>query len=69
MVAHKTGSMDRVANDVGIVYTPKGDYILAMFYNGNTATQEEYDSNKDLHISEEVLAQLCGEIYSIYIEN
>lgn len=69
VVAHKTGSMDRVANDVGIVYTPKGDYILAMFYNGNTAAQEEYDINKDRHISDEILARLSGEIYSIYIEN
>ena len=68
VVAHKTGSMDRVANDVGIVYTPKGDYILAMFYNGNTAAQEEYDSNKDRHISDEVLARISGEIYAEYTQ-
>ena len=28
----------------GIVYTEKGDYILCLFYNGNTASQEEYDA-------------------------
>lgn len=68
VVAHKTGSMDRVANDVGIVYTPQGDYILVMFYNGNTAAQEEYDCNMDRHISDEVLARISGEVYRKYIE-
>lgn len=29
VVAHKTGDMDYFEHDVGIVYTPKGDYIEA----------------------------------------
>lgn len=69
VVAHKTGSVDRVANDVGIVYTPKGDYILAMYYNGNTADEEEYNSNQDRHISEAVLAGISGDVYRAYTES
>jgi beta-lactamase class A len=30
-VAHKTGALNRVRNDVGIVYTPSGDYVLSLF--------------------------------------
>ena len=68
IVAHKTGSMDRVANDAGIVYTPHGDYILSMFYNGNTASVEEYDSNDHAYFSEELLAHLSEAIYQEYIK-
>ena len=67
-VAHKTGSCDRVANDVGIIYTPKGDYILSLFYNGNVASEEEYLSNLDRHISEELLARISRDVYCAYME-
>lgn len=30
-VANKTGSLDQVRNDVGIVFTPDGDFILSLF--------------------------------------
>ena len=30
-VAHKTGSLDRVRNDIGIVFTPGGDYLVSLF--------------------------------------
>jgi len=66
-VAHKTGSCDRVANDVGIVYTPKGDYILALFYNGNVASEEEYVNNLDRHISEEILACVSRDVYNTFV--
>jgi len=33
-VSHKTGSIAGVANDVGIVYTDRGNYILAIYYHG-----------------------------------
>lgn len=68
VVAHKTGSMDRVANDTGIVYTPYGDYILSMFYNGNTASSEEYDANDHAFFSEELLAHLSEDIYNAFIK-
>jgi len=68
VVAHKTGTMDRVVNDVGIVYTPKGDYILAVFYNGNTATEEEYLENRHNFLGEEMLAHMSQAIYSVYTE-
>jgi len=33
-VANKTGNLDGVLNDVGIVFTPAGDYILSIFTQG-----------------------------------
>ena len=67
-VAHKTGTMDRVANDAGIVYTPKGDYILTLFYNGNTASEEEYVSNPRGFFSEGLLAHISEDVYNAYVE-
>lgn len=67
VVAHKTGTMDRVVNDVGIVYTPKGDYILSMFYNGNTASAEEYAENSHGFFGEELLAHISKDIYAAYV--
>ena len=67
-VAHKTGTMDKVANDCGIVYTEKGDYMLCLFYNGNTATQEEYDANVKGRFSDGLLAEISKEIYAAYME-
>lgn len=67
-VAHKTGTMDRVANDTGIVYTEKGDYILSMFYNGNTASEEEFDSNPHGFFSEDLLAGISLDIYDAFIQ-
>lgn len=67
-VAHKTGTMDKVANDCGIVYTEKGDYVLCLFYNGNTATQEEYDANIKGRFSDGLLAEISKEIYAAYME-
>lgn len=29
--AHKTGALDQVRNDVGLVFTPHGDYALSLF--------------------------------------
>lgn len=33
-VAHKTGTIGGIANDVGIVFTDKGDYILVVYTSG-----------------------------------
>ena len=67
-VAHKTGTMDKVANDCGIVYTEKGDYIICLFYNGNVASQEEYDANIKGRFSDGLLAEISKEIYAAYME-
>lgn len=65
-VAHKTGTLDRVCNDAGIVFTPKGDYILSLFYNGNTASKEEYEGNFKNHFSDALLAQISLDVYNAY---
>ena len=67
-IAHKTGTMDKVANDCGIVYTEKGDYIICLFYNGNVASQEEYDANIKGRFSDGLLAEISKEIYAAYME-
>ncbi len=68
-VAHKTGTIDLVVNDVGIVYTPKGDYMLTLFYNGNKCQAEEYQANRGAARYEAMLAQLSLEIYQAYLNN
>ncbi len=68
-IAHKTGTMDRLVNDAGIVYTDKGDYILCMFYNGNTATEQEYAENAGNVIGEKLLAELSKEVFAAYTAN
>ena len=30
-IANKTGALDRVRNDVGVVFAPEGDYVLSLF--------------------------------------
>lgn len=62
-IAHKTGTLDRVANDVGIVYTERGSYVLALFYNGNAADEEEYARNEKGRIGDDLLAELSRDIY------
>lgn len=66
-VAHKTGSLDRVANDAGIVYTSKGDYVLVLFYNGNCADWDEYRDNCKHRIGNSLLSRLSGEVYKAYM--
>ena len=67
-VAHKTGTLDCLCNDVGIVYTKKGDYLLAMFYNGNVATMEEYAQNDRGRNSDALLADISKEIYDEFMK-
>lgn len=68
-VAHKTGTLDKLNADIGIVYTPKGDYILCLFYNGNLASLEEYERNEQSRFSENYLAELSRDIYRAYLED
>lgn len=64
--AHKTGSLDRIANDAGIVFSPAGTYMIAFLWNGEQASCEEYRLNKNRQISDPTLACLSKDIYDIY---
>ena len=68
-VSHKTGSIDHLANDAGIVYTDKGAYILALFYNGNVGSREEYDATSFSEYGTELLSELSYEIFKTYIHH
>lgn len=68
-VARKTGSVDRLANDAGIVYTPKGDYAIVVFYNGNLASREEYDRESFKRImADELIARISQAVYQIHTQ-
>ena len=66
-VAHKSGSIDHLANDCGIIYTEYGAYILALFYNGNLASEEEYEGTEWISKGKTVLSQLSYDIYQLFI--
>jgi beta-lactamase class A len=51
-IAHKTGELDTIKHDAGIVFTPKGDYILVMLSDTN-----------DPQVAAEKMAQLSQQIY------
>lgn len=67
-VAHKTGSLGRLANDAGIVYTAKGNYVLALFYNGNLSDYDEYCDNFRCMDGNDTLARLSRAVYDAYME-
>lgn len=67
-VAHKTGSVDHLTNDCGIVFTGSGDYVLALFYNGNLASKEEYEGTGWGNVGNGILAQLSADIYHAYMQ-
>ena len=69
VVAHKTGTLDRLAVDAGIVYTPKGDYALSLFYNGNLASKADYEADFRRSVGEDLLAELSLAVYEAYMEN
>ena len=68
-VAHKTGSIDHLTNDCGIVYTANGDYVLTLFYNGNLASEEEYEGPNWGDMGNSILSQLSADIYNAYIQS
>jgi len=68
-VCRKTGTLHRgLCNDTGIVYTPKGDYALMIFYNGNLGTPEEYDSPLLNVRCDELLARISKAVWEIVNE-
>ncbi|HUQ85105.1 MAG TPA: serine hydrolase [Candidatus Limnocylindrales bacterium] len=44
VTAHKTGELGRLSHDAGIIYTPKGDYILVIL----TDTEKPTDANEKI---------------------
>ena len=64
--AHKTGSLDRIANDSGIVMTGGGNYILSIYTNGESMPQPVYEKNIGRRISDPIIANLSEEIYRLY---
>ncbi len=68
-VAHKTGSIDHLANDCGIVYTDCGNYVLTLFYNGNLASEEEYEGSEWTAVGNQLLSGLSAEVYRIFTEH
>ena len=67
-VAHKTGSLDRLANDAGIVFTAKGDYVLVMLYNGNLADEKEYRNDERHRFANDLMSLLSRVVYDAYLE-
>lgn len=68
-VAHKTGSIDHLANDCGIVCTDCGDYVLTLFYNGNLASEEEYEGSEWTAVGDRVLSELSAQVYRIFTDH
>jgi beta-lactamase class A len=57
-VANKTGSLDQVRNDVGIVFTPDGDLILSLFAQQSTDRKWTADNEATLALGKLSLALL-----------
>ncbi|MBU3197496.1 class A beta-lactamase-related serine hydrolase [Clostridium algidicarnis] len=57
-VANKTGEIEKVENDVAIVFTDKGNYIISILTNGD---------NNDLEKS--TIVKLSKGIYETYMDN
>ena len=68
-IAHKTGSIDHLTNDCGIIYTDNGDYVLTLFYNGNLASEEEYEGTNWGDVGNSILSQLSADIYNAYMQS
>ena len=69
-VARKTGTLTNcLCNDAGVVYTPKGDYVIVTFYNGNVGTKEEWQKDGTVREAEELLSRVSKAVYDIYMED
>lgn len=56
VIAHKTGDLDRLEHDVGIVYLPDCTYIICVLTNGT-------DTNKD---GREIIGKVSRIVYDAY---
>ncbi len=57
-VAHKTGALDHVRNDVAIVFAPEGDYILSLFAQESADSKWTADNEATLALARLSLALL-----------
>lgn len=56
VIAHKTGDLDRLEHDVGIVYLPARDYIICVLTNGTK-------TNKD---GREIIGEISRVVFEAY---
>lgn len=56
IVAHKTGELDSFTHDAGIVYTPKGDYIIVVLSDSDAPGK-----------AEEKIAEFSRDVYEYFI--
>lgn len=59
-IAHKTGTLNNVANDCGIIKTATQCYILTLFYNAHNASEEEKNTRNH---NSTLLAQLSKDVF------
>ncbi len=55
IIAHKTGELDAFTHDAGIIFTPKGDYIIVILSASDTPSA-----------AEERIAQLSKDVYDFF---
>ena len=68
-IAHKTGTLDKIANDIGIVYTASSDYVLTAFYNGNMAYDDIYKTNTKGILGENFIANISKDLFEYFTCN
>lgn len=54
-IAHKTGELDSFSHDAGIIYTPKGNYIIVVLTN-----------TTDTDHANEIIAEISKNVYSYF---
>lgn len=59
-IAHKTGELDEFNHDAGIVFAPRGDYIIVVMTKSDIASR---------YLAEERIAVLSSEVYKYFNEN
>ncbi len=70
-VAHKTGTLNRMAGDIGIVEMPDGRAIaLAVFVTGQSASQADENRNKSRarSLRDQRIASIARAVYDGYAE-
>ncbi len=61
IVAHKTGTVPGVVNDVGIIFTDKRDYILAVYVNEISSP----GGSSYIDVGEDLIANISRRIFEI----